>query len=138
MDELHRIKGERILVVDDDPHMRDLLCTRLDLAGYRATSANDGFQALHCLRAVRPAAMILDITMPQLDGFGVLERLKRMSVFHALPIMVLTARHQTGDVQRAIAMGARDFMAKPFNDGIFLQRVRRLLRPIATPVAWMD
>lgn len=138
MDEIEQGKGERILVVDDDPLMRDLLCTRLDLAGYRASSANDGFQALHCLRSVQPAAMILDITMPQLDGFGVLERLKRMPAFKALPIMVLTARHQTADVQRAIAMGARDFMAKPFNDRVFLQRVRRLLRPVTTPVACLD
>lgn len=120
---------KRILVVDDDPHIRDLICTRLDLAGYCSLHASDGFQALDRLRATRPAAMILDITMPELDGFGVLTRLKTMPAFRTLPIMVLTARHQTADVQLALGLGARDFLAKPFNDQVFLQRVHRLLRP---------
>jgi DNA-binding response OmpR family regulator len=118
----------RILVVEDDPMIRDLIVTRLELGGYQAFAACDGFQGLVSLADVRPAAMILDINMPRLDGFGVLRRMREVGAPLRVPTMVLTARNQPDDVRTAISLGARDFLAKPFRDEQLLARVGRLLR----------
>ncbi len=129
----------RILVVDDEPMILELLVTRLELAGYQTFSARDGHEALKRLADTQPHAMILDVNMPRLDGFGVLRHLQASARGFPLPVMVLTARYQATDVQEAIRLGARDFLAKPFNDNQLLLRVRRLLRPIqpATDVAFV-
>jgi two-component system OmpR family response regulator len=129
-------RSARILVVDDDPMMLELLTTRLDLAGYEAHGARDGRQGLARLRDLRPAAMVLDINMPEMSGFDVLQRLRETGQISALPVMVLTARHETSDVQTAIELGARDYLSKPFNDQQFLLRIKRLLRtvrPVSAP-----
>jgi DNA-binding response OmpR family regulator len=127
-------RAARILVVDDDPLMLELLTTRLDLAGHEAHGARDGRQALARLRDLRPAAMVLDINMPEMSGFDVLVRLREIGQLPGLPVMVLTARHETSDVQRAVTLGARDYLAKPFHDQQFLLRINRLLRA-ARPAA---
>lgn len=121
----------RILVVDDDPMILDLLVTRLELAGYQVTSARDGHEALKRLPESLTHAMILDVNMPRLDGFGVLQHLKATGRILTLPVMVLTARYQASDVQEAIRLGAKDFLAKPFKDNQLFMRVERLLRSTA-------
>jgi two-component system OmpR family response regulator len=118
----------RILVVDDDPAVRELLTTRLALAGYLTYQARDGQEAVQAVYSWRPTAMILDINMPVLDGFGVLEKLQAGGGLRGLRVMVLTARNQGPDVRRALDLGALDFLAKPFDDAHFLARTRRLLR----------
>ena len=122
-------QGQRVLVVDDDPAIVELITTRLDLAGYRTFSARNGHQGISRITEVLPAVLVLDINMPGLDGFEVLKRLGRSGHLSRLPTMVLTARNRPEDVQRAIKLGARDYMAKPFNDQQFLMRIARLLRP---------
>jgi two-component system OmpR family response regulator len=124
---------KRILVVDDDPAIVELITTRLDLAGYRSFYARDGHQAMTRLCELRPAAMILDINMPRLDGFGVLKLMRQRDLIGRVPTMVLTARNQPDDVREAVALGARDFLAKPFKDDQLLSRVARLLRPPRAP-----
>ena len=106
----------------------DLLVTRLELAGYQIVTARDGHEALKCIADAQPHAMLLDVNMPRLDGFGVLRHLKSTGRIMHLPVMVLTARYQASDVQEAIKLGARDFLAKPFTDNQLLVRVGRLLR----------
>lgn len=123
----------RILVVDDDPMILELLVTRLDLAGYEVVTARDGHEALKRIPDTHPHAMILDINMPRLDGFGVLQHLKSTGRILTLPVMVLTARYQASDVQEAIKLGAIDFLAKPFRDKQLFMRVERLLRSTARP-----
>lgn len=118
----------RILVVDDDPMIRELAATRLTLAGYETYQARDGAEAISRLGEVRPSAMILDINMPEVDGFGVLKYLRDNARIVKVRVMVLTARNQAADVKRAIEMGADDFLAKPFSDAQFLARTARLLR----------
>jgi DNA-binding response OmpR family regulator len=121
----------RILAVDDDRAVLELVCTRLTLAGYDVFSARDGHEALNRLNSLRPAAMVLDLGMPGLDGFGVLERMGKAGTAKT-PTLVLTARHSAPDVKRAIGLGARDFLSKPFNDNQLLMRVQRLFRrPVA-------
>jgi DNA-binding response OmpR family regulator len=119
----------RVLVVDDDPAILELITLRLDLAGYETRTARDGGDALRAINETKPAAMILDINMPHMDGFEVLERLRSRGALAKLPTMVLTARNNVDDVRRAIGLGARDYMSKPFDDRMLLSRVARLLRP---------
>ena len=121
--------GARLLVVEDDPYVLELLTTRLEIAGYRTWSAKDGYAALELLSSLQPDGMILDINLPRLDGFAVLQSLSQRSrIKPPPPVLVLTARNAIEDVKRCIALGARDYLAKPFKDAALLARVARLLR----------
>ncbi len=117
----------RVLVVDDDASIRDLVSTRLTLAGYVVLTGRNGAEALTRLGERRYDAMVLDLSMPEVDGFEVLAKLKTLA-FTAPPTLVLTARHDASDVSRAIQLGARDYLAKPFADRQLLMRVARLFR----------
>ena len=129
---LHEVKQIRILVVEDDPMVLELITTRLSLAGFHTFNARDGYEGLARLKEVSPAAMVLDINMPRLDGFGVLKGMKALGI--AVPTLVLTARNQSSDVQEALKLGASDFLSKPFQDQQLLARVGRLVRkPVARP-----
>ena len=119
----------RILVAEDDYNVRDLIRTRLDLAGLDVHLARTGVEALDRAHALRPDAIILDINMPELDGFGVLEALPARADGRRIPVLVLTARHSTDDVRRAVRLGAKDYLTKPFSENQLLARVTRLLRP---------
>lgn len=124
----------RILVADDDLGIRDLIRTRLVMAGYDVHTARHGGEALGRACELRPDAMVLDINMPEVDGFGVLQGLRDRG--KRIPVLMLTARHDADDVRRAMTLGAKDYLCKPFNENQLLARVARLLRPpIATPAA---
>jgi DNA-binding response OmpR family regulator len=120
--------AQRILVVDDDLMMRELLATRLTIAGYETFIARDGREALNALREQRPTAMVLDINMPNLNGFDVLQNMEASGAIDHIAVMVLSARNQAADVRKAMQLGARDFLMKPFNDVQLLNRVARLVR----------
>jgi DNA-binding response OmpR family regulator len=125
----------RILVAEDDQGIRELIRARLTTAGYDTHTAHNGREALHRLRDLKPDGLILDINMPEVDGFGVLEALKTDEALKYIPVLVLTARHGADDVKRAVGLGAKDFLSKPFNDGQLMARVARLLRRPIAPVA---
>jgi two-component system OmpR family response regulator len=116
-----------VLVAEDDPFLLELITTRLDLAGFDTRGARDGSQALQRLSEFRPEALVLDINMPVLDGFGVLIQMQAQGLTERTPTMVLTARNSPDDVARAIKLGARDYLAKPFRDEQLISRVGRLL-----------
>lgn len=120
-------RARRVLVVDDDAHILELITTRLNIAGFETRTARNGNEAIHALAEFRPEAMILDINMPVLDGFGVLAHMKAQGLTGKTPTMVLTARNNAGDVAKAVQLGARDYLSKPFNHAQLLQRVGRLL-----------
>lgn len=122
------IRQPRILVVEDDPLVLELITTRLSLAGYHTFHARDGYEGLARLKEVAPAGMVLDINMPKLDGFGVLRGMTVLGL--SVPTLVLTARNQTADVRQALQLGASDFLAKPFEDRQLLARVGRLVRRV--------
>lgn len=119
-----------ILIADDDEMIRDLLRTRLEIAGYATVSAEDGVEAFSHATQRRLAAMLLDVNMPRMDGFQVLDAVRR-SGRPLPPTLMLTARHANSDVRKALALGAKDYMAKPFDDQMLLRRVARLLRTLA-------
>jgi DNA-binding response OmpR family regulator len=120
--------GAKILIVEDDPSVLDLLTTRLELAGYRTACAKDGYRALEVLNGPQPDAIVLDLNMPNLDGFGVLTALNKRPLDKQPPVLVLTARNAPDDVRRCLSLGAKDYLAKPFKDEQLLSRVARLLR----------
>lgn len=120
-------RPRRVLVVEDDPFLLELIQTRLELAGFDTRAARDGGQALTRLTEFRPEAMVLDINMPVLDGFGVLTHMRAQGLTEKTPTMVLTARNSPEDVAKAIKMGARDYLSKPFKDEQLIARVGRLL-----------
>lgn len=125
-------RARRVLVADDDPHIVELIVTRLAIAGFETHTARNGHEAIQRLGEFRPQAMVLDINMPVLDGFGVLAHMQANGLCAKVPTMVLTARNNAGDVARAVKLGARDYLSKPFNDVLLVQRVGRLLaRPRA-------
>ena len=111
----------------------ELITTRLELAGYQTFSARNGGEALRRLSEVRPDGMVLDINMPVMDGFEVLRQLRTLKSVHRPPTLVLTARNRPDDVKAAIALGARDFISKPFKDEQLISRVGRLLRKAPQP-----
>lgn len=121
-----RPRMRRVLVVDDDPFLLELIMTRLVIAEYDVRGARDGQEALRTLSEFRPEAMVLDINMPVLDGFGVLASMKAQGLTDKTLTMVLTARNTPDDVAKAIQLGAKDYLSKPFKDDQLLQRVSRL------------
>jgi len=117
--------NETILVVDDEPNIVELARIYLQQAGFRVEAAADGQQALSQVRRLHPALMVLDLMLPDLDGWEVCRRLRAES---DVPIIMLTAR--TDDVDRIVGLelGADDYVTKPFNPRELVARVRAVLR----------
>ena len=132
MIKLTDLLDKKVLVVEDDAATRELVRLRLEVAGMHVSWAENGQQAMAALRNFQPQLMVLDINMPVVDGFGVMSHLGREGMA-ALPTLVLTARHQADDVERAIALGARDYLAKPFDSHHLLMRMARLVRAVQQP-----
>jgi two-component system OmpR family response regulator len=116
-----------ICVVEDDAAVRDLVRTRLEIAGYRTCWATNGSTALEQCRTAWPDALVLDINMPGMDGLMLLEHWQAAGI-RPPPTLMLTARHRPEDVRSAIRLGAKDYLTKPFDDHVLLARVARLLR----------
>ena len=115
-----------VLVVDDDPMIRELLELLLSGAGYRVVTAQGGGEAVVAAVESNPDMMILDINMPEIDGFAVLAALTDFALPRPPLTIVLTARYAVQDVDRALALGASDYLTKPFSNKQFLSRVERL------------
>jgi DNA-binding response OmpR family regulator len=112
-----------ILVVEDDAPLARLMEALLDSAGYRVISVGDGESALASVHSNRPDLMLLDLTLPKLDGWEVLDRLQTTE--HAPPVILFTGHHAAGD--RALQAGAAAAILKPFDVDDLLDTVERLL-----------
>jgi len=119
------MSAHRILVVDDDPEVRSLVRTLLERAGATVREAGDGREALRIFFDARPDLVILDVEMPELDGWETLERLRDLS---EVPVLMLTARDAEMEKVRGLRAGADDYVTKPFGRQEFLARVNALLR----------
>ncbi len=115
----------RVLVVDDDDDIRLLVRELLERGGYTVEEAPDGKTALRLLFANTPALVVLDVTMPDMDGYQTLERIRDLS---DVPVLMLTARTQELEKVRGLTAGADDYVAKPFGRQELLARVQALLR----------
>lgn len=123
---------KRIFVAEDDRAILDLVRTRLLVAGYEVDFARTGTEALKRIGSKTPDAIILDVNMPELDGFAVLHALKSRTQTASVPVMMLTARNAAEDVSKALNLGAADYLTKPFKDELLLLRTARLVRPMPT------
>jgi DNA-binding response OmpR family regulator len=119
------VNGLPILIADDDADIRRLIVGLLERAGFRALQAANGRDALRLLYAHRPAAVVLDVTMPALDGWQVLERIREVS---DVPVLMLTAKGEELDRVRGLRAGADDYVPKPFGRLELLARIEALLR----------
>jgi len=117
----------RILIVEDNPDIAELLTIRLELAGYSTCKAHDGASGIGAVYAYKPHAVLLDIGLPDHDGFAVLKAIKDDAKTRDIPVLMLTARQGMGDIQAALKLGAKDYVTKPFDDRKLLIRVARLL-----------
>jgi two-component system response regulator MprA len=115
-----------VLIVDDDAGVRRMLARTLEAEGYGVSVAADGGSALVEIERAAPDLVLLDVTMPGLDGLGVTRRLRGKG--DALPVLLLTARDAVADRVAGLDSGADDYMVKPFATAELLQRVRALLR----------
>lgn len=116
---------DTILIADDEASIRDLARLYLEKEGFRVQTAENGIQALALVKSNRPALLVLDLMMPEMDGWEVCRRLR---VEDTLPILILTARDQDIDKIVALEMGADDYLTKPFNPREMVARVRAILR----------
>jgi adenylate cyclase len=115
--------GGTILVVDDNPSNRDLLVRRLERLGHRAVTAENGRLALEQLAGQAFDLVLLDIMMPEMNGYQVLERLKADPAHRFLPVVMISALDELDSVVRCVEMGAEDYLAKPFNPVLLRARV---------------
>jgi phosphate regulon transcriptional regulator PhoB len=117
-----------ILVVEDEPDIRNLIVLHLTREGFRCRTAAGGGQALAEVRARRPDLVILDLLLPEVDGLEVCRRLRADPATAALPIIMLTARTEEVDRVVGLEMGADDYVAKPFSPRELVARARAVLR----------
>ena len=118
----------RILIVDDEEVLRGLLKEALQPLGHEIFTAGDGFEALRLVEEVHPGIMILDVTMPGLDGYGVLERLRGMEGLPHIFTMMLTAKAEIAELERGLRCGADDYLAKPFQLRELIARTQAAVR----------
>ncbi len=119
---------EHILVVDDDRDIARLVRSYLEQAGFSVQVAHDGGSALHILRGDRPDLLVLDLMLPDRDGWDITRTLRADERLMALPIIMLTARVEDADKIVGLEFGADDYITKPFNPREVVARVRALLR----------
>ena len=117
--------NEKILVVDDDTNICELLRLYLTKEGYQVTVANDGEEGLEKFNAVKPDMVLLDVMMPRMDGLEVCRRIRKAG---NTPVMMLTAKGQKSDRITGFNAGADDYLPKPFDPDELLSRVRAILR----------
>lgn len=117
---------KRILVVDDEPELVEMIKLRLEANDYDVITAYDGEQALDIVKE-KPDLILLDIIMPKIDGYEVAARLKQSDRTSSIPIIMLTAKGQVEDVEKSYAVGAIDYIVKPFDPRLLLEKIRKSL-----------
>lgn len=117
----------RILVVDDEPRMRRFVRMNLELEGYEVLEAENGLVALQKVRDDIPDLVLLDVAMPEMDGFETLEHIREVS---AVPVIMLTVKSDEDDRIHGLDLGADDYVTKPFSPRELLSRIRAVLRRV--------
>ena len=122
------MRQPRIVVADDDPIVVRFLTSVFQSEGFEVRGAEDGEQALQMIRDNRPDIVILDLVMPFMDGFEVCRQVRQSAETSHLPVIILSMRDKEQDALRAFAMGANDYVRKPFNALELVARARKLIR----------
>lgn len=116
----------KILAVDDEKHIVRLVQVNLERAGYEVVTANDGKEALQKVQDENPDLVVLDVMMPYMDGFEVLQNLRRNPATREIPVIMLTAKAQDADVFKGWQSGVDCYLTKPFNPMELLSFVKRI------------
>ena len=119
-----------ILVVDDEPRMRKFMRMNLELEGFRFAEAANGLEALEKVREDLPDLVVLDVMMPEMDGFDALEHIREVS---SVPVIMLTVKADEEDKVRGLELGADDYVTKPFSPRELMSRIRAVLRRVEVP-----
>ena len=127
--------ASKILIVDDDPDIREVLTMILESQGYTVVAASDGIECLAVLKAENPNLMIIDLLMPKMDGFALLRELEeeRWSQYRGTPILILSsvreeASRRRYELETALEFNVDDYIEKPINPDILIERVGNLLK----------
>jgi two-component system phosphate regulon response regulator PhoB len=123
----------RILVVDDEPDITALVAYHLAKGGYRVSTAANGADALRAAREERPDIVVLDLMLPGLSGYEVLQELRKREETRDVGVILLTARREEADRIRGLSLGADDYLTKPFSPQELALRVGALIRRLAAP-----
>lgn len=118
---------KRILVVEDEPDILEVLRARFEAAGFEVEAATDGLTALNRARTISPDLIVLDLMLPGIDGFSICAMLKRDQQYSRIPILILSARSQPNDVNTGLGLGADAYLTKPFRAEELLEKVNDLL-----------
>jgi diguanylate cyclase (GGDEF)-like protein len=121
------VAGTRILIAEDEPHLREVLRLQLELAGFEVFEACDGQEALERAQEVRPEVVLLDVMMPRMDGYEALRRLRDSYATRFIPVIMLTAKDAREDMLAGFQSGANDYLTKPYDRGELLLRVNNQL-----------
>ncbi|MDQ4007161.1 MAG: response regulator [Actinomycetota bacterium] len=116
----------RVLVVDDSEVIRELISVNLELEGFEVSTAEDGQDALDRIEQIRPDLVTLDVVMPRLDGFATAARLRSNAATRDIPLVMVSAAAQEGDLQRGREIGVNAYITKPFQPEELVQVVRSL------------
>ncbi|HEY7565303.1 MAG TPA: response regulator transcription factor [Acidimicrobiia bacterium] len=119
-------EARRLLVVDDEEALADMVSTALRFAGYDVRSVQSGFDAMRAVKAEEPHLLVLDVNLPDVDGFEVCRRLRRDG--HTMPVIFLTARDGLDDLRTGFRQGGDDYLTKPFSLEELSLRIEALLR----------
>ena len=130
MTEPGREQDKTILVVDDEPRIVEAVGMNLELEGYQVSSASNGYEALQKLTEDLPDLVILDVMMPEIDGFETLRKIREVST---VPVIMLTVRGEEIDKVKGLDLGADDYITKPFNPKELVLRIRAVLRRVEMP-----
>lgn len=122
------MKNEKILIVDDEAAIREMISIALDLAGYECLEAEDALQAHHLVVDERPALILLDWMLPGMSGIELARRLKRDENTSEIPIIMLTARGEEDNKIQGLDAGADDYITKPFSTRELVSRIKAVLR----------
>jgi two-component system KDP operon response regulator KdpE len=120
----------KILIIDDEPGLRDLVRINLEHEGFAVVQAENGVVGIETIKEQHPDLVILDVMMPEMDGW---ETCRRLREFSQVPVLMLTARVQSQDIVAGLESGADDYLLKPFNMDELMARVRALLRRVPSP-----
>lgn len=116
-----------ILTVEDSPNIRRLIAYNLQRAGFKVLEAGDGKEAVRLLQKTVPDLVVLDIRMPEMDGFQLLELMRRYPKAAAIPVVMMTALSQPEDVDRALRLGVVDYLVKPLDPAVLIAKVKEAL-----------
>ena len=122
------LSGSRVLIADDNEQNRELLDAYLADENYEILMANDGQETMDAIEANQPDLILLDIMMPRMSGYEVCEKIKSDPEKQNIPVLMVTALNEMGDIEKAVKAGCDDFLTKPVNQLELKTRVRSLLR----------